>query len=75
MIWRYMFADLALPTDRPYFGQAGWFLLFHPEPAPGALARYQGEIVRVWGVLESVLAQREWLVGGKCTVADLSFIP
>ncbi|KAJ2966533.1 hypothetical protein NUW54_g13778 [Trametes sanguinea] len=24
--------------------------------------------------VESVLSQREWLVGGKCTVADLSFI-
>ena len=50
-------------------------MLFHPEPAPGARERYQKEILRVWGVLESVLKDHEWLVGGKCTIADLSFIP
>ena len=60
--------------DRPYFGQAGWFKLFHPEKVPSALERYQKEILRVWGVLESVLSEREWLVGDKCTIADLSFI-
>ncbi len=47
----------------------------HPEKIPSAIERYQKEILRVLGVLESVLSQREWLVGGKCTVADLSFIP
>lgn len=61
--------------DRPYFGQAGWFILFHPEPVPSAIERYRKEILRVWGVLESVLATQEWLVDGRCTVADLSFIP
>ena len=61
--------------DRPYFGQAGWFKLFHPEKVPSALERYQKEILRVWGILESVLSEREWLVGDKCTIADLSFIP
>ncbi|RDX53270.1 glutathione S-transferase C-terminal-like protein [Lentinus brumalis] len=59
----------------PYFGQAGWFKLFHPEPVPSAIERYQKEILRVWGVLEGVLSKREWLVSGKCTIADLSFIP
>ncbi len=62
-------------ADRPYFGQAGWFKLFHPEPVPSAIERYQKEILRVWGVLEGVLSKREWLVSGKCTIADLSFIP
>ena len=38
------------------------------------LERYRKEILRVWGVLESVLATRDWLVSDKCTVADLSFI-
>ncbi|OJT13985.1 Glutathione S-transferase 1 [Trametes pubescens] len=47
----------------------------HPEKIPSAIERYQKEILRVLGVLESVLSKREWLVGGKCTVADLSFIP
>lgn len=58
----------------PYFGQAGWFMFYHPEKLPSALERYQKEILRVFGVLNGVLATREWLVGGKCTIADLSFV-
>ncbi|OSX62343.1 hypothetical protein POSPLADRAFT_1056933 [Postia placenta MAD-698-R-SB12] len=58
----------------PYFGQGVWFRLYHPEKLPSAIERYQKEVVRVLSVLESVLSQQEWLVEGKCTVADLSFI-
>ncbi|KAJ2969553.1 hypothetical protein NUW54_g12936 [Trametes sanguinea] len=49
-------------------------MLYHPERLPSAVERYQKEILRVIGVLDSVLAKQEWLVGGKLTVADLSFI-
>ena len=59
----------------PYFGQAAWFTFFHPEKIPSAQERYKNEIVRVLGVLEDVLSKQEWLVGGKATVSDLSFIP
>ncbi|KAI0822285.1 glutathione S-transferase C-terminal-like protein [Trametes gibbosa] len=59
----------------PYFGQSAWFIMSHPEKIPSAIERYQNEILRVFGVLESVLSKQEWLVGGKCTIADLSFIP
>ena len=41
---------------------------------PLAIERYQKEILRVFGVLESVLSKQEWLVGGKYTIADLSFV-
>ena len=45
---------------------------------PSAVTRYQNEAVRVFGVLDGILAQRpadaRWLVGGKCTVADLAFV-
>ncbi|KAI0635306.1 glutathione S-transferase C-terminal-like protein [Trametes polyzona] len=58
----------------PYFGQAVWFLKYHSERIPSAIERYQKEILRVLGVLESVLSKQEWLVGGKLTVADISFI-
>ncbi|OJT13995.1 Glutathione S-transferase 2 [Trametes pubescens] len=58
----------------PYFGQAAWFIMSHPENLPSVIERYQKEILRVLGVLENVLSKQEWLVGGKCTVADLSFI-
>ncbi|KAH9896998.1 glutathione S-transferase C-terminal-like protein [Cubamyces lactineus] len=59
----------------PYFGQAFWFIRFHPERVPSAIERYQKEILRVLGVLDSVLAKQQWLVGDKVTIADLSFIP
>ena len=65
----------SLTLDSPYYGQASWFLLYHPEKVPSAVERYSKEIVRVLGVLESVLAKQEWLVGEKCTIADISFIP
>ncbi|KAI0685586.1 glutathione S-transferase [Cytidiella melzeri] len=59
----------------PYFGQAAWFKFFHSERIESATERYANEIKRVFSVLESVLSKKEWLVGGKPTVADLSFIP
>jgi len=59
----------------PYFGQAGWFMEWHPDKVQSVIERYQNEIIRVFSVLESVLSGREWLVGGKCTIADLSFVP
>lgn len=58
----------------PYFGQAVWFIRSHPEKVPSAIERYQKEILRVLGVLESVLSKQEWLVGGRFTVTDLSFV-
>ena len=58
----------------PYFGQATWFQVFHPEKLPSAIERYQNEISRVNGVLDSYLSKHEWLVGDKCTFADLSFV-
>ncbi|KAI0372095.1 glutathione S-transferase C-terminal-like protein [Pilatotrama ljubarskyi] len=58
----------------PYFGQAFWFMRYHPERIPSAVERYQKEILRVFGVLESVLSKQQWLVGEKLTVADISFV-
>ena len=60
----------------PYFGQAAWFTHFHSEKLPSAQARYMNEWKRVTKVLDGVLAKSEggWLVGGKCTYADLSFV-
>ncbi|PIL29483.1 hypothetical protein GSI_08425 [Ganoderma sinense ZZ0214-1] len=61
----------------PYFGQAFWFINYHPEKVQTAIERYQKETVRVFSVLDGVLAKPEsngWLVAGKPTVADLAFI-
>lgn len=58
----------------PYFGQATWFARFHPEKIQSAIDRYVNEMVRVTGVLDSALQGKDWLVGDKCTYADLSFV-
>ena len=47
---------------------------YHPEKIQSAIERYQKETLRVFSVLDGVLAKQEWLVGGKPTIADLSFI-
>ncbi|RAK95657.1 glutathione S-transferase tpcF [Aspergillus ibericus CBS 121593] len=59
----------------PYYGQASWFKKFHPERVPSAVERYVGEIRR-----ERMKEEKEdegdgpWLVGGKCSVADLVWV-
>ncbi|KAF2704109.1 glutathione S-transferase [Pleomassaria siparia CBS 279.74] len=60
----------------PYFGQAAWFNMFHPEKIPSVQERYMNEINRVVSVLDGVLADRAsgWLVGDKVTYADLIFV-
>ena len=60
----------------PYFGQACWFECFHATAVPSARARYRAEIARVTRVLDGVLADgRAYLVGGRCSYADLAFVP
>ena len=51
-------------------------MFYHPEKVPSAIERYRKETQRVVGVLDSALAKSPsgWLVGDKCTIADLSFI-
>lgn len=65
-----------VPCASPYFGQAGWFLLFASEKLPSAIERYQNEVLRVLGVLERTLSTSAhgYLVGDKASVVDLSFI-
>lgn len=63
----------------PYYGQYGWFRLHAPEKIPYAIDRYAKEINRVTSVLEGHLSKQkkgeEWLVGGKCSYADIALIP
>ncbi|GKZ25366.1 glutathione S-transferase, nitrogen catabolite repression regulator [Aspergillus brasiliensis] len=59
----------------PYYGQCGWFSVLAPEKLPTAITRYQNEIHRVLSVLNTILTGRTWLVGEKCTYADLAFLP
>lgn len=58
----------------PYFGQAAWFTVYHPEKLPSAVDRYVNEIRRVSGVLDRFLKDKEFLVGGKFSYADAAFM-
>ncbi|KAI5803026.1 glutathione S-transferase [Geopyxis carbonaria] len=58
----------------PMWGQFTWFTRSHPEKVPSAEDRYYNEIVRTIGVLDKALEGKEWLVGGKMSYADLSFV-
>ncbi|KAK1753862.1 glutathione S-transferase [Echria macrotheca] len=70
----------------PYFGQAAWFALAHPEKLPSALKRFTDEVRRVSGVLDAWLSKQRkeysddlgdgpWLVGNRISYADISFLP
>lgn len=78
-VWILLFDVMSSSRDTgqgPYYGQATWFARFHPEKMPSAIDRYVNEIERVMGVLELGLETNGtgWLVGDKCTFADLSFV-
>ncbi|KAK5740038.1 Transcriptional regulator ure2 [Elasticomyces elasticus] len=68
----------ALLFNRPYFGQAVWFKVYHPEQnLTSAIDRYNGEIKRVLGVIDAHLAKtgKPYLVGDKVSFVDLMFVP
>lgn len=52
-------------------------MLYHPEKIDSCLERYGNEIRRVLGVIDSHLKKtgRQYLVGDKCSYADLAFMP
>jgi glutathione S-transferase len=49
--------------------------VLHPEKVPSVIERYVKEVHRVLGVLNTALEGKTWLVGDKCTFADLAFMP
>jgi len=58
----------------PMFGQAGHFLNYAPEPIPYAIERYTKEVVRLLGVLEKRLSEREYLTSAY-SIADMAAFP
>lgn len=76
---------LQMSAQGPMFGQRMWFLYFQKDdPVVKAIERYGEETKRIVGVIERHLQKRTqeqpsstdgpWLVGDKCTFADLSFV-
>jgi len=55
----------------PMQGQANVFYRYFPERLPGAIARYQNEVKRLYGVLDRRLTDNEWLAG-EFSIADIA---
>jgi GST-like protein len=58
----------------PMFGQAHHFIRFAPERVPYATERYRKETRRLYGVLETRLAEVPYL-GGEYSIADVATFP
>ena len=57
----------------PMAGQAHHFRIYAPEQVPYAIERYTNEVNRLYGVLNKVLAQNEYLAGDY-SIADMASI-
>lgn len=55
----------------PMMGQANVFFRYFPEKIQPAIDRYQGEVRRLFGVLDARLADREYLAGDY-SIADIA---
>ena len=59
----------------PMLGQTHHFRIYAPEPIPYAIDRYSNETKRLYGVMDTRLADRPFLAGGDYTVADIAVYP
>ena len=55
----------------PMMGQANVFFRYFPEKIPAAIARYQGEVRRLFTVMDTQLASHEYLAGDY-SIADMA---
>lgn len=58
----------------PMFGQAGHFKFYAPEPVPYAKDRYTTESLRLYGVLDRRLENRDYICGDY-SIADMACWP
>lgn len=56
----------------PMFGQSGYFLKLAPEKVPAAIDRFHTEAKRNMRVLDTRLADTEWLAGDDYSIADIA---
>ncbi|MEM7541886.1 MAG: glutathione S-transferase N-terminal domain-containing protein [Pseudomonadota bacterium] len=59
----------------PMLGQAHHFVHFNPDKSDYAKARYADEARRLYGVLDKRLRDRDYLLGGDYTIADIAIWP
>ena len=59
----------------PMLGQTHHFRIYAPEPIPYAIERYSNETKRLYGVMDTRLADRPFLAGSDYTIADIAVWP
>lgn len=59
----------------PMAGQNGHFRVYASEPVPYAIERYTNETARLYGVLDSRLADRTFVAGDDYSIADMACYP
>ncbi len=59
----------------PMMGQVGHFTVFAKEKIPYAIERYSNEVQRLFGVMETQLAQQRFLAGDAYSIADIATWP
>ncbi len=59
----------------PMLGQLHHFKVYAPEVVPYALQRYDAEARRLYGVLNTQLADKAYVVGEDYTIADMALYP
>jgi GST-like protein len=65
---------LQMGSVGPMFGQLNHFKKFAPEKIPYAIERYEKETLRLYGVLDKQLMEREYLCGDY-SIADIATYP
>lgn len=65
---------LQMGSVGPMFGQLNHFKLFAPEKIPYAIERYEKETLRLYGVLDKQLQQRDFLCD-EYSIADIATYP
>lgn len=59
----------------PMFGQCGHFRGYAPEHIPYGVDRYCGETMKLYAVMDKILAEREYLAGADYSLADIASYP
>ena len=59
----------------PMFGQCGHFRGYASEEVPYAIARYSGEVQRLYGLIDRELATKPWIAGDDYSLADMATYP
>ena len=59
----------------PMLGQNHHFRLYAPEKLPYAIDRYTNEAKRIYGVIDTQLAQHKFIAGSQYSIADIAIFP